>query len=154
MKKQILLPRKCRLAGWIAFPLALLNLYASWQWHFHLPLLYKHIFQVLPTGVSVDTEIYDYTFQAAFAVVFISIFMIAFSKEKIEDEYVRSVRLNSLLVSIYIYTGLLLVATLFSLNGVFLVYAALTIVPLLLIYIMVYNFQMHLKPMLSKTRAA
>ena len=152
MKNKLLLPRKCRTIGWILFLIALLNLVARYYWDFQMPLLCKHVLTKQGT-VTTDTLFYDYTEQAAWIFIIISLFMMAFSKQKIEDEYVQSIRLNALLISIYAYIIVLLFITLFSINT-FLLFAVINVMPLILIFILVFNYQLFIKSNISKTGTA
>ena len=146
MKTPILLPRICRLLGGILFPLALANLVARYKWdyEYQLPFLYKRI--ILMDGSN--TFAYEYTEQFAWIFTIITLFMIAFSKQKVEDEYVQSVRLNSLLISIYVYVAAFILMSVCA-GSSFFVFALINIIPLLLIFILVFNFRLFIKPRFS-----
>ena len=149
MKNSLLLPRICRPIGWVLFPLAWFNLGSryTWDYDYQLPFLYKRI--ILPDGSN--TFAYEYTEQFAWIFIIVAAFMIAFSKQKVEDEYVESVRLRSLLMTIYVYAFVYILFSLFA-DGSFWGFVLLNIVPLLLIFIVVFNYQLHIKPRIFKPR--
>lgn len=65
------------------------------------------------------------------------------SKERIEDEMTRSIRLSSLLNSIYAYVILLVACTL-AINGFgFMIYAVLNMVLLPIIFVCNFRLEMH-----------
>ena len=153
IKKALLLPGKCRAIGMVLFPLSFALLYAQLFGMFRLPLVSKEVF--IRTAAATKSIIYyDYTWQTAWILSVVSLVMVAFSKLKVEDEYVQAVRLNSLLFSIYIYiVGLLLIIlTLF--RNMFLVYFFNSAIPLLLLFIVMFNYSLYIKPHMSKSQAA
>jgi len=110
MLTKILLPHRFKKFGWILLlPFAVLlfaNNYASFEF----------IWLTIPglkAGGSLF-EIFDknFTLELALIGVFISLFLIAFSKEKEEDEYIQKLRLDSLLVACYTHTFILIIGTL------------------------------------------
>lgn len=54
----------------------------------------------------------NFTYEVAYVGTFLSLFLIAFSKEKIEDEYIQKLRLDSLLLAFYLYSLISIVGTL------------------------------------------
>ena len=60
-----------------------------------------------------------------------------------EDEMTRSIRLNSLLKSLYVYTGVLVLATLL-INGIpFFMFMSANLVLMPLIYVLTFRIEMH-----------
>jgi hypothetical protein len=54
----------------------------------------------------------NFTYEIAYVGTFLSLFLIAFSKERIEDEYIQKLRLDSLLLAFYLYSLISIVGTL------------------------------------------
>ena len=150
MKNQILLPRVCRVIGLILFPLSWLNITATYQYDFKLPFTYKRIFWKTAEGALANSFAYDFTEQFAWILVILSLAMVGFSRLKNEDEYVQSVRLNSILLSIYIYI-LLFISLVVIYKDTILSILILNIVPLLLLFILIFNFRLFILPRLQKS---
>lgn len=85
---------------------------------------------------------------------FISLFMIGFSAEKNEDEYVSSIRLHALQWSVYINYFILAVASLLIYGFSFLWVMELNLFTLPVIFILIFNFNLHIRPRLSKSATA
>jgi hypothetical protein len=111
MLTKILLPHRFQKIGWLLFlPFAVL-LFATNYASFELSWLTTPGFEA---GGSIF-EIFDkknFTIEFALIGVFISLFLIAFSKETEEDEYIQKLRLDSLLVAFYANTFILILGTL------------------------------------------
>lgn len=146
MKPFFLLPHKFRIVGGALLLPAFVLLYASLAKDFSIPWL-----RIMPSNQSETLNLnnYDMTDEAALSLCFLSLFMIAFSKEKKEDEYVQEVRLKALQVSVYVNYLVLLISTFcfYGLSYLYVLYGNLFTI--LLIFIMVYYYQLHLKPRLS-----
>lgn len=92
MKKDLLLPHSFRLVGWLlvipSVLLGLANMYAE----------YKPAF------------LGDFTDETAALGVIVGLLFVAFAREKVEDEMIRQLRLESLQWSVYINYVLLAIA--------------------------------------------
>lgn len=105
MLTKILLPHRFQMIGWILFcPLALLLVLNSF-YDYEIGWLTWEGFRV---GDIFTSENENFTNEVSIIGTFLSLFFIAFSKEKQEDEYIQKLRLDSLLIAFYIY-GLLTV---------------------------------------------
>ncbi len=82
--------------------------------------------------------------------IIVSLFMIAFSKTKNEDEYVQQVRLHSLQIGVYIHYFIFILLTLTVYGGGYLSVVLYNIITVLVIFIIVFHYNIYLKPMLSK----
>ena len=76
------------------------------------------------------------------ALNFVMIFLAIFSKEKVEDEMVRQLRLNSLLVALYINYAVLIVCSLFVYGLDFLYVMIYNMFTILLIFMVVFRYRM------------
>lgn len=69
--------------------------------------------------------------------------LIVCSKEKYEDEMIRSIRLASLMNALYIY-GIILIASVLLINGLaFIKFMIFNLVLLPLIYVIVFRLEIH-----------
>lgn len=109
MLTKILLPHRYQLIGWILFlPFAALlfaenYLDVSFSW-----LEFEFAREDGFFGSSKE----NFTNELALIGVFISLFLIAFSRENEEDEYIQKLRLDSLLLACYVNTFILILGTL------------------------------------------
>jgi len=116
MKKNYLFPYRFQMVGWV-ITIATVALYVAcriWfpDWRFNIPALYydfpfaddkeKGFFVMADTGILT----------IAIPLLTIGLLLIGFSKEKIEDEFVKSVREQSLVWATYVTAALFILATL------------------------------------------
>jgi hypothetical protein len=112
MLTKILLPNRFQKIGWlIILPFSVL-LFAVNYLSFELSWL--SLSQSSAEGLSgfLDPDKTNYTLEFALIGVFSALFLIAFSKEKQEDEYIQKLRLDSLLLAFYLNTFILILGTL------------------------------------------
>ena len=76
-------------------------------------------------------------------IIIISSLMVAFSREKNEDEYILKIRLISLVWAVYLNYGILLIAILFVYNLSFLNVMTLNIFTVLFFFIIRFNWQLN-----------
>ncbi len=113
MKDKYLLPYKSR---WIGLALIFLHIPIRAIWEIYYPQIDEH---QLPTGPS-DSMLFTNAhlfFIASTLLILTGLFLIAFSKEKIEDEQISQLRLDSLRWSIYLNYALLILSVVLT-NGV------------------------------------
>lgn len=111
MLTKILLPHRFQKIGWLIFlPFAIL-LFAANYLSFELSWLDVQ-FGSSEGGLADFFDKENFTLELALIGVFVSLFLIAFSKEKEEDEYIQKIRLDSLLVAFYANTFILIMGTL------------------------------------------
>lgn len=107
MLTKILLPHRYQLLGWILFlPFAVLLFSENYL---------SFSFSWLEFGTSKDGLLgnskENFTNEFALIGVFISLFLIAFSRAIEEDEYIQKLRLDSLLMACYVNTFILILGT-------------------------------------------
>lgn len=108
MPTKILMPHHFQKFGWIfILPFALL-LFASNYFEFTFSFLKLPIRE----GSLFEDSVENFTNEFALIGVFVSLFLIAFSREKEEDEFIQKLRLDSLLVACYANTFILIIGTL------------------------------------------
>jgi hypothetical protein len=113
MPTKILLPHRFQKIGWIFILPFLALLFAVTYFRFELDWLTFQLKE--PVDAILDFfEPYELNFTLSFALigVFVSLFLIAFSREKEEDEFIQKLRLESLLVACYANTFILIIGTL------------------------------------------
>ena len=109
MLTKILLPHRYQKIGWIIFIPFAAFLFSENYFEF------KFEFLELPIRVGggfFDMPKEDFNNEVGLIGVFLSLFMISFSREKEEDEFIQKLRLESLLIACYFYTFILIVGTL------------------------------------------
>lgn len=108
MLTKILLPHRYQLIGWLLIlPFAAL-LFANNYFDFNFAWLEFGIRE----GSIFEDSYENFTNEFTLIGVFISLFLIAFSREKEEDEYIQKLRLDSLLLACYVNTFILILGTL------------------------------------------
>ena len=151
MKNDLLLPNKCRKIGWVLLVPSVILLIAIMMYDFSIPFL--KMSQPASKPGSFDIKDYDMSNEVAIFLVFAGLFMIAFSKEKREDEYVASVRLKALQISVYV-NYIVLVVGLFSFYGFsFLMILYANLFTILIIFIAVYSYKLHFRTGLKEEQA-
>lgn len=109
MLTKILLSHRYQLIGWILFlPFSTL-LFAENYLSFSFSWLE---FEFSREDGLFGNPMENFTNELALIGVFISLFLIAFSREKEEDEYIQKLRLDSLLLACYVNTFILILGTL------------------------------------------
>ncbi len=111
MLTKILLPHRFQKYGWLMILPFTVLLFATNYASFEFSWLTS---PGIEEGGSIS-DFFDkknFTLELALIGVFASLFLIAFSKEKEEDEYIQKLRLDSLLVAFYANTFILILGTL------------------------------------------
>src|ERR1019366_2347204 len=99
MKNKLLFPRICRPIGFILLPLSVWLLTSNYEFSF------------LKTPTKFNLSNNNLTDEFSITGIIISLLMIAFSKLKHEDEYVKHIRLQSLQISVYVNYAVFLLMT-------------------------------------------
>lgn len=113
MLTKILLPHRFQKLGWITVLPFTILLFAANYLSFELTWLNVPFPESSGSLADfLDPEKENFTLEFALIGVFVSLFLIAFSREKEEDEYIQKLRLDSLLVACYANSFILIVGTL------------------------------------------
>lgn len=144
MLTKILLPHRFQKIGWLLFvPFAVL-LFATNYFSFEIPWL---DFQIGPasSGISgfFDPDKKNFTLEFALIGAFVSLFLLAFSKEKEEDEYIQKLRLDSLLVAFYANTFILVIGTLLFYGFGYLEFMGYNMFTIQVIFIVRFRWVLH-----------
>lgn len=129
MKTLWLLPEKCRKIGWVLFSACgILGLYIML------------VEQYMPMNIELWPAI-----KANIAIIgtLAGLYMVAFSKEKIEDEFINSLRMDAMIKAI-ILNCIIIAITSVALYGLWYVYTlSATQYFVLLAYIVIFRYNMH-----------
>ena len=165
MKSKFLFPNRYKKIGWaLAIPCLVLGLfcqYGCFEFSFlevSLPFKYPFTDTFDFSNVSSNNDSYtlsgfkevhthfNFTDELATIGLIIGLLFVAFAKEKLEDEYVQKVRLESLQWAIYFNFGFLILATIFVHGGFYFDITIYNMFTPLLIFIIRFYYILHLKP--------
>ncbi|HSF55059.1 MAG TPA: hypothetical protein VLA71_14995 [Algoriphagus sp.] len=139
MLTKILLPHRFQKLGWILFlPFAGL-LFANNYFDFNFSWLEFGVRE----GALFEDSKENFTNEIAMIGVFISLFLMAFSREKEEDEYIQKLRLDSLLVACYANTFILIIGTMLFYGFGFLEFMGYNMFTIQLIFIGRFRWVLH-----------
>lgn len=140
MLTKMLLPRRFQLIGWIMFfPLAIL-LVLNGFYDYEIDWLTWDNFR---SGDIFNTSNENFTNEISIVGTFLSLFFIAFSKEKQEDEYIQKLRLDSLLIAFYVYGLLTVLGTLVFYSVGYLEFMGFNMFSIQLVFILRFRWVMY-----------
>ncbi|MBS1587921.1 MAG: hypothetical protein JSS82_20495 [Bacteroidetes bacterium] len=160
MKRKLLLPHPFKAFGWILLPFAITFLVAVYSYNFSVPFLQYHPERKNDFFLGKGDFLFQKDFsadlsgEAALLCTFVSLFIIAFSAEKNEDEYVSAVRLHALQVSVYFNYFVLAISSILIYGLSFLMVMELNLFTILVLFILVFNFNLHIRPRFTKSATA
>ena len=142
MKVNYLFPNKYKKIGWLIFiPSIIIGLVAHILVYepdfldFKVPAVFFTdglVFKLLKTNIL--NEVYG-------ILIIISSLLVGFSKEKLEDEYISKIRLESLVWAVYVNYGILLISFLFFFDEAFLEIMIFNMFTVLLFFIIRFHWQ-------------
>jgi len=147
MKTRFLFPHKYRRIGWIiaipSFILMLLVLHAE----FRLKFLYygdgNNIFASDDAKFLFNIQSHNFTDEVGSLLLIAGLLMIAFSREKEEDERTGKLRLESLLWAVYVNSAWMMFAIIFFYDTLFANIMVYNICTPLILFIARFNFVMY-----------
>lgn len=156
MTPRLLLPNRYKLIGWIiatpSFLLMLAVLHGDFAFGF---LEYSNgaddIKKFFSTGTLFSLYSNNFTDELGGILLITGLLLIAFSKEKDEDERIAALRLESLLWAVLINSILLILAMIFLYNGLFLQAMAYNICTTLILFIIRFNLKLYTDKRNAKT---
>ncbi|GAA4461489.1 hypothetical protein GCM10023093_06240 [Nemorincola caseinilytica] len=158
MNKQLLLPNKCRIAGLVLLPFSFAWMVAAYydvKVFGFLDLRQKNgsSTSLLDTSDFLLSKGFhaDLNLTVSILLTLAALFMAAFARERREDEYVRAVRLQALQISVYVNYVVLALACIFLYGGSFMLVVELDLFTIPIIFLLVYNYLLHVKPRFSNT---
>ncbi len=161
MKSRFLFPHRFKLIGWIiAIPALILGgfvLFNDLSFDFlTIKLPFKYYFSdsfvtgSSKTNFNDEVSVLNFTDEIAAVGSIIGLILVAFSKVKIEDEYVKITRLESLQWAIYFNFGLLILATIFVHGMAYFQVIIFNMFTPLVFFIIRFYFILFLKPRFEK----
>jgi len=157
MEARFLFPHRYKLIGWIfAIPSLILGsfvLFDGFLFDFlNIELPFKYIFDDSisfgngTTNLVDEVSVLNITDEIASVGTIIGMLLVAFSKVKLEDEYVSKIRLESLQWAIYLNFGLLVLATIFVHGAAFFSVTVYNMFTPLIIFIIRFHYILFIKP--------
>lgn len=153
MRINYLFPHRSKIMGWLLFiPSALLGLYILNDGH--PPVFFERIVLTLYHENFIDgsgTEIHNLFFkiiennildEILLITTIIGALLIAFSKEKNEDELISKVRLDSLVWATYVNYIVLIISTIFVYEFTYLWVMVINMLTILIFFIIRFNWQL------------
>ncbi len=141
MKNPFLLPNQYKVYGWIAFILfSILGLFCMYG-EFKIPGF--QLYSAKDQGI-LDFNDYNLTNELALIGVITGLLMIAFAKEKKEDEYISYLRLKSWQWSVLISYLILIIITLAFYGSTFFGILFYNVFTLLIVFILKFNISLYL----------
>ncbi len=140
MKNNLLLPNKYKVLGWILFLLfGALGVFCMTM-QFKIPG-----FEIFNTQSKelINFNDYNLTNELAFTGITIGLLMIAFAKEKVEDEYLSLVRLKSLQWAVLISYVILIILNISTFGLTFLMLLVYNIWTILIVFIIKFYFALY-----------
>jgi hypothetical protein len=129
MKNLWLLPAWCRKAGWALFiPCAILGLYLIFV-EYYTPLEFE-FYPALKANIAIIGTL-------------IGLYMVAFSKEKVEDEFVNSLRADAMIKAIILNCVIIVLASLIIYGGWYIYTLSITQYFVLLAYIIIFRYNIN-----------
>ena len=129
MKNLWLLPAWCRKAGWALFiPCAILGLYLMFV-EYYTPLEFE-FYPALKANIAIIGTL-------------IGLYMVAFSKEKIEDEFINSLRMDAMIKAIILNCIIIVLASLIIYGGWYIYSLSITQYFVLLAYIIIFRYNIN-----------
>ncbi|MDR2064630.1 MAG: hypothetical protein LBP85_02805 [Prevotellaceae bacterium] len=152
MKKSFLLPHQCKRIGWFVFiPFSILGLYVSLIDEIRLKWFKFSVFAIAGGGNGYFSVVKtDMANTIIGSLVIIGGLLIAFAREKTEDEYISEIRLSSFKWAVLVNYLLLLLCFLFMYNIPFLYAMIYNMFATLLIFIVRFNYLLFINRKSSK----
>jgi hypothetical protein len=140
MESNFLLPNKCKFIGWIMFiPSFILGV--LWLCNIRADIQ-APVFAVWSSSSEIFTVIQKNIYnEIVCSALLISLIMIAFAKEKNEDEYIQKIRLDSLVWALYINFIALFISELFVFKEAFTTVMIINMFTLLILFVIRFNIR-------------
>ena len=140
MKKLHLLPHYCRSIGYVLLVSFLALGIAYMGWGYELPWLQ---YDRMPRGSGLDFSNNNFTDEVACSGIIVSLILIAFSKEKIEDEAIQFFRLEALQWAVYANYLVLILSILLCYGVKFFIVMTYNMFTILIIFIIRFRFVLY-----------
>ncbi|MBN8789291.1 MAG: hypothetical protein J0I84_19590 [Terrimonas sp.] len=147
MQTKFLLPNKFKFWGWLialpALALMILNVHFDFTFPF-LGYAKKGLSYIsFDNGFLFNIQYNNFTDEVGSVLLLVGLLMIAFSKEKDEDERISKLRLESLLWAVFVNTIFIIVSVTFFYSTLFLSIMAYNICTTLILFIIRFNLVLY-----------
>lgn len=147
MQTKFLLPNRLKYIGWViaipAFVLMILNLQYGFTFHF-LDYAEKGVQKIsFDNGFLFNIQYNNFTDEIGSVLLLTGLLLIAFSKEKDEDERISKLRLESLLWAVFIDSVFISLSIIFFYSELFLKIMAYNICSTLILFIIRFNLTIY-----------
>lgn len=147
METQFLLPNSFKKIGWIiaipAFVLMIFNVHYEFTFPFLDYSVKKENGLFFDEGFLFNLHSNNFTDEIGSVLLLTGLLLIAFSKEKDEDERISQLRLESLLWAVFINTILIIISIIFFYNVLFLQVMVYNICTTLILFIIRFNLKIN-----------
>ena len=147
MQTKFLLPNRAKIWGWIiaipAFILLILNLHFDFTFSFFDYAQKTRQKISFDNGLLFNIQYNNFTDEIGSILLIIGLLLIAFSKEKDEDERISQLRLESLLWATLVNCLLIVLSIIFFYNELFLKIMAYNICSTLILFIIRFNLTIY-----------
>ena len=147
MPTKFLLPNRCKPIGWfLAIPSFILMVFAI---HFGFAFKFLDYTNNAVSSRLVDNSFLfnihsnNFTDEVGGVLLIVGLLMIAFSKEKQEDEWIAKLRLESLMWAVYVNSIFLILSIIFFYNELFLNIISYNLCTPLILFIIRFNLVMY-----------
>lgn len=148
MKTHFLLPASCRLVGWILFVPGLLLGLAIVAFESLNQLAELPVFAIWDGGILTPPVIMGVTYnniidELAVTLIVIGGMMVGFAKTHDEDEFIGSIRYESLVWATYFNFGLVFFANLFLYGSAYWYFMLLNIIGMLVFFVSRFHYKLY-----------
>ena len=143
MNKNYLFPHRFRMIGWVLAIAAVAAFFILKNWFFNMPSLYYDGFLEDEVEEGFFCMARSGILTLAMPLFTIGLIFIGFSKEKVEDEFVKSVREQSLVWATYVTAALFVLATLFIAGFAYTYVPYLVFFVFLILFIVKFRIELH-----------
>ena len=143
MKKQFLLPNKFKKIGWCFLIPSLITIIFLHISDYQVSWLKIKTFAIVSDRDFFKIVEVDFTFTLISILIIIGGLLVAFSKEKNEDEYIEKLRLSSFQWSVIVNSVLLLFCVIFIYDISFLTVMVYNMFTVLILFIVRFNFLLY-----------
>jgi hypothetical protein len=140
MRQNLLLPYRFKTAGWI---LLIPSLIIGIALNFVLPyFLENYEYKEGASLSSILDFVYEWGNTIIITCLVIGVLFTAYSREKIEDELTSQIRLNSLMLALYIYSAVVILITLFVYDFDYVMYMTYSVLGFMLLFLAIFRLQL------------
>ncbi len=140
MKTQYLISNRYQKIGWFfLIPGIILGVILLYN-NFEYPTYQIKVYSIIKRGTLSKTNVFT---EITIFLITIGGLLVAFSKEKMEDEYIKKIRVESLIWAIFVNYVILLIATILLYDFNFLNFMGINMFSPLLLFILKFHWELY-----------